>query len=80
LTGDDCLEKGDMVSRVLASYDPDRIASKYDLIANITHTGKPQEGSYKAHVLCRPKDQWYDYNCNQWMPHLKSFDFLQLST
>jgi hypothetical protein len=59
----DCVEKGELVQRLLDSYDVDKIASKYDLIANIVHTGLPADGTYKAHIFCRPKDQWYAVCC-----------------
>ena len=52
-------ETRELVQRLLDSYDADKIASKYDLIANIVHTGLPADGTYKAHIFCRPKDQWY---------------------
>lgn len=49
-----------MVQRLLDSYDVDKIATKYDLIANLVHTGAPKAGSYKAHIYCRAKDQWFE--------------------
>ncbi|KAJ3033029.1 hypothetical protein HDV00_006839 [Rhizophlyctis rosea] len=35
-------------------------STKYDLVANITHEGRPGAGNgvYKVHVHCRAKDQW----------------------
>ena len=56
----DCVEKGEMVRRLLDSYDVDKIATKYDLIANIVHSGLPKGGTYKTHIYCRAKDQWFE--------------------
>ncbi|KAG4090333.1 cysteine proteinase [Neocallimastix lanati (nom. inval.)] len=42
--------------------DPnDKEEYKYDLVANICHEGKdsPKNGSYKVHVYCKGKDQWF---------------------
>jgi U4/U6.U5 tri-snRNP-associated protein 2 len=49
-----------MIQRLLDSYDVSKLPTKYDLIANIVHTGAPQGGSYKAQIYCRAKDQWYE--------------------
>jgi U4/U6.U5 tri-snRNP-associated protein 2 len=32
--------------------------SKYDLIANITHDGRPKEGTYRAFVHRKSEDVW----------------------
>ncbi|GAQ87822.1 Spindle pole body protein - Sad1p [Klebsormidium nitens] len=34
--------------------------SKYDLIANITHDGRPKEGTYRAFVHRKSEDVWYE--------------------
>ncbi|KAK9706331.1 hypothetical protein RND81_07G117100 [Saponaria officinalis] len=34
--------------------------SKYDLIANIVHEGKPSEGTYRAFVQRKSEEQWYE--------------------
>ncbi|CAO2823598.1 unnamed protein product [Amaranthus hypochondriacus] len=34
--------------------------SKYDLIANIVHEGKPSEGSYRVFVQRKSEEQWYE--------------------
>ena len=33
---------------------------KYDLIANVVHEGKIEEGTYKVQVRHRANDEWYD--------------------
>ncbi|GAB2224714.1 hypothetical protein Droror1_Dr00005482 [Drosera rotundifolia] len=37
-----------------------KLRSKYDLIANIVHDGKPGEGSYRAFVHRKSEEQWYE--------------------
>ncbi|KAG8387673.1 hypothetical protein BUALT_Bualt02G0045800 [Buddleja alternifolia] len=39
---------------------PERLRSKYDLIANIVHDGKPGEGSYRAFVQRKSDELWYE--------------------
>ncbi|CEL97950.1 unnamed protein product [Vitrella brassicaformis CCMP3155] len=34
--------------------------TRYDLIANVCHEGKPHDGKYRAHVLHAPSNQWYE--------------------
>ena len=66
------IEKADMINTLIASY---KIEPKYDLLGNITHAGKPNEGSYKSHIYCKPKDQWYemeDLHVTETMPQLVS--------
>ncbi|XP_017185725.1 uncharacterized protein [Malus domestica] len=38
----------------------ERLRSKYDLIANIVHDGKPGEGSYRVFVQRKSEEQWYE--------------------
>ncbi|KAM0844508.1 hypothetical protein ACQ4PT_056997 [Festuca glaucescens] len=38
----------------------DKLHSKYDLIANIVHDGKPGEGCYRAFVQRRSEEAWYE--------------------
>jgi len=39
--------------------------TKYDLVANITHEGKPDEGTYKVHIKHEGTGQWYEmYDLN----------------
>ncbi|KAK4748089.1 hypothetical protein SAY87_014675 [Trapa incisa] len=38
----------------------ERLRSKYDLIANIVHDGKPGEGSYRAFVQRKSEELWYE--------------------
>merc|ERR1712124_113728 len=34
--------------------------TKYDLVANICHEGKPADGFYKAHLLNKANKEWYE--------------------
>lgn len=34
--------------------------TKYDLVANICHQGKPHDGQYKVHVLHAPTNEWFE--------------------
>ncbi|CAI2166787.1 20386_t:CDS:10 [Funneliformis geosporum] len=45
----------------LENLDEDMLDTRYDLIANICHEGRPGKGNgiYKVHVQHRGKDQWY---------------------
>ncbi|KAG0167163.1 hypothetical protein DFQ30_006319 [Apophysomyces sp. BC1015] len=51
------------VDMAIFANDPDaeRIGSHYDLLANISHEGKPEagQGTYKVHVRHRGTEQWY---------------------
>ncbi|KAH0985985.1 hypothetical protein GBA52_013162 [Prunus armeniaca] len=38
----------------------ERLRSKYDLIANIVHDGKPGEGSYRVFVQRKSEELWYE--------------------
>lgn len=38
----------------------EKLKSKYDLIANIVHDGKPGEGYYRAFVQCKSEELWYE--------------------
>ncbi|ERN18340.1 hypothetical protein AMTRI_Chr10g5070 [Amborella trichopoda] len=40
--------------------DNERLRSKYDLIANIVHDGKPGEGSYRVFVQRKSEELWYE--------------------
>lgn len=40
--------------------DNEKLRSKYDLIANIVHEGKPSEGSYRVFVQRKSEEQWYE--------------------
>ncbi|GJP53260.1 hypothetical protein CLOM_g12433 [Closterium sp. NIES-68] len=37
-----------------------KLRSKYDLIANVVHDGKPGEGSYRAFVQRKSEEAWYE--------------------
>jgi len=48
-------------------------STKYNLISNIVHEGEPSKGSFKAHVLQKATDHWYemqDLIVKQIMPQL----------
>lgn len=34
--------------------------TRYDLVSNITHTGKPDDGRYSVHLRHKPTDSWYE--------------------
>ncbi|KAL5769247.1 hypothetical protein ACOSP7_015807 [Xanthoceras sorbifolium] len=38
----------------------ERLRSKYDLIANIVHDGKPEEGFYRVFVQRKSEELWYE--------------------
>lgn len=38
----------------------DNACTKYNLVANICHDGKPQDGTYRMHVLHAPSNEWYE--------------------
>ncbi|KAL5579701.1 hypothetical protein UlMin_012143 [Ulmus minor] len=40
--------------------DNEKLRSKYDLIANIVHDGKPGEGSYRVFVQRKSEELWYE--------------------
>ncbi|KNA12437.1 hypothetical protein SOVF_125660 [Spinacia oleracea] len=40
--------------------DDEKSRSKYDLISNIVHDGKPSEGSYRVFVQRKSEEQWYE--------------------
>ena len=39
----------------------ERLRSKYDLIADIVHDGKPNEGFYRVFVQRKSEELWYFY-------------------
>lgn len=41
-----------------ASKDGEKQKTKYDLIANLVHDGKPGEGSYRVFVQRRSDEMW----------------------
>eukprot|EP01057_Protomagalhaensia_wolfi_P001912 Protomagalhaensia_wolfi_Nauph_80__1911@NODE_21_length_4819_cov_15_300837_g16_i0_p1_GENE_NODE_21_length_4819_cov_15_300837_g16_i0NODE_21_length_4819_cov_15_300837_g16_i0_p1_ORF_typecomplete_len497_score112_31UCH/PF00443_29/3_3e03UCH/PF00443_29/5_5e45zfUBP/PF02148_19/3_2e11UCH_1/PF13423_6/7_8e02UCH_1/PF13423_6/4_1e08_NODE_21_length_4819_cov_15_300837_g16_i016923182 len=49
----------------LADYvDPDALdinpCTKYDLVGNVIHEGKPESGYYRVQVLHQPTEEWYE--------------------
>ncbi|EUR66869.1 hypothetical protein PFBG_04447 [Plasmodium falciparum 7G8] len=51
------LDMKDYVHEDFLSLNP---VTKYNLIANIFHTGTVNQGSYKIHVLNQPTNEWYE--------------------
>lgn len=47
-------------NKKMQSKDHEKLRSKYDLIANIVHDGKPSEGSYRVFVQRKSEEQWYE--------------------
>jgi U4/U6.U5 tri-snRNP-associated protein 2 len=45
---------------VLVEYYKRRQSTRYDLVANICHEGKPDKGTYKAHIYQKATDTWYE--------------------
>ena len=45
---------------MLAGKDGKHQMSKYDLIANVVHDGRPDTGSYRVHMHRKVEDQWYE--------------------
>ncbi|KAL3619888.1 hypothetical protein CASFOL_034800 [Castilleja foliolosa] len=43
-----------------APKDNEKMRSKYDLIANMVHDGKPGEGSYRVFVQRKSEELWYE--------------------
>lgn len=39
--------------------DSEKLRSKYDLIANVVHDGKPGEGCYRVFVQRKSEEAWY---------------------
>lgn len=44
--------------------EEEKMRSKYDLIANIVHDGKPGEGPYRVFVQRKSEELWYPENYN----------------
>lgn len=60
----DILEKDELIARVLAAHaapssSPSKHSTRYNLISNIVHDGKPKQGTYKCHTLHGPSRTWY---------------------
>jgi len=53
------LEKSEMI-RALIHFKNQSLASKYDLMANIYHEGKPDKGTYRVHIYQKSTDTWYE--------------------
>ncbi|PNY10696.1 U4/U6.U5 tri-snRNP-associated protein 2-like [Trifolium pratense] len=54
------LELKDYIPLPTAKENLQNFCSKYDLIANIVHDGKPGEGSYRAFVHRKSQELWYE--------------------
>ncbi|XP_047163087.1 U4/U6.U5 tri-snRNP-associated protein 2-like [Vigna umbellata] len=51
----------------------EKLRSKYDLIANVVHDGKPGEGLYRVFVQRKSEELWYemqDLHVSETLPHL----------
>eukprot|EP00347_Sterkiella_histriomuscorum_P008920 403343237 len=58
-------------SNTLNDAQPTKETYKYDLIANIIHEGKHDNGQYRVQIHHKPTDEWYDIqdlHVNQIMP------------
>jgi len=56
----DVVEKDELVGKLVASYATQKQPTKYDLVGNVCHDGKPDKGTYRIHVYNRPTDTWYE--------------------
>jgi len=54
------VEKDDLVGKLAGSFASKKEATKYDLIANICHDGKPDQGTYRVHIYHQPRDTWFE--------------------
>lgn len=53
-------------------------STKYNLLANISHDGKPQtgQGTYKVHVTNKSQDQWFEIQDLRFEPVIPQMIFL----
>ncbi|GLU12179.1 hypothetical protein SLE2022_288800 [Rubroshorea leprosula] len=54
------LELKDYIPLPAPNKENEKLRSKYDLIANIVHDGKPDEGFYRAFVQRKSEELWYE--------------------
>ncbi|GLT26675.1 hypothetical protein SLA2020_017220 [Shorea laevis] len=54
------LELKDYIPLPVPTNENERLRSKYDLIANIVHDGKPDEGFYRVFVQRKSEELWYE--------------------
>ncbi|XWS12914.1 hypothetical protein CRYUN_Cryun37aG0131300 [Craigia yunnanensis] len=54
------LELKDYIPLPAPTKENERFRSKYDLIANIVHDGKPDEGFYRVFVQRKSEELWYE--------------------
>ncbi|XWS15492.1 hypothetical protein CRYUN_Cryun34aG0005100 [Craigia yunnanensis] len=54
------LELKDYIPLPAPTKENERLRSKYDLIANIVHDGKPDEGFYRVFVQRKSEELWYE--------------------
>eukprot|EP00808_Paulinella_micropora_P010538 g15362.t1 len=57
---DGIVEKAELAERLAEYYEHLQVPSKYDLVANICHEGKPDKGAYRVHVFHQPSQRWYE--------------------
>ncbi|CAA0826485.1 Ubiquitin C-terminal hydrolases superfamily protein [Striga hermonthica] len=54
------LELKDYIPLPTPRNENEKLRSKYDLIANVVHDGKPGEGSYRVFVQRKSEELWYE--------------------
>jgi len=61
-------EKGHLVDKLYRFYEKThrrikrfyaKLRTKYDLVANIVHNGKPKTGTYRVHIHHDPTSTWF---------------------
>jgi len=53
-------DQRELAEQLADIYDRIKLPTKYDLVANICHEGKPDKGSYRVHIYHRPGDTWFE--------------------
>jgi len=54
------LERRELASKLSELYAEMKVPTKYDLIANICHDGKPDRGEYRSHIFHSPTQTWFE--------------------
>jgi len=72
------MERRELVAKLAEIYSEKKVATKYDLIGNICHDGKPEKGEYRAHIFHAPTQTWFELqDLHVWttetMPQLVAF-------
>ncbi|GAB5363681.1 hypothetical protein AAMO2058_000904900 [Amorphochlora amoebiformis] len=57
-----CLSRGDLIEKINSHFDQleKKRATRYDLLANVCHSGTAKDGTYKAHVLHKGMRTWFE--------------------